>query len=129
MWHSDQTPDRVRTNQNMRVYLRTTLLLTNNIIRPRGVLDRDLDEREVMYKDRAVNAKKTVYLLMILPRYSRYLAVSVPIPNQSYSWWTVLPLFTPRSTRNLFFVLFRVRRFILSSPSQNSPTMLPKPCL
>ena len=56
MWHSDQTPDRVITNQNMRVYLRTTLLLTNNIIRPHGVLDRDLDEREVMYKDRAVNA-------------------------------------------------------------------------
>ena len=26
-------------------------------------------------------------------------------------------------------VLFRVRRFILSSPSQNSPTKLPKPCL
>ena len=47
MWHSDQTPDRVRTNQNMRVYF---------VIRPRGVLDRDLDEREVMYKDRAVNA-------------------------------------------------------------------------
>ena len=63
MWHSDETPDRVRTNQNMRVYLRTTLLLTNNIMRPRGVLDRDLDEREVMYKDRAVNAKKrSIYL-------------------------------------------------------------------
>ena len=26
-------------------------------------------------------------------------------------------------------VLFRVKRFILSSPSQNSPTKLPKPCL
>ena len=129
MWHSNQTLDRVRTNQNMRVYLRATLLLNNTIIRLRGVLDRDFDEREVTYKDRAMNAKKTVYLPIILPRSSQYLAVSVPIPNQPYSECTVLPLFTPRSTRSLFFVLFRVRRFILSSPSQNSPTKLPKPCL
>ena len=58
IWHSDQTLDRVRTNQNMQVYLRATLLLNNTIIRLRGVLDRDFDEREVTYKDRAMNAKK-----------------------------------------------------------------------
>ena len=71
MWHSDQTLDRVRTNQNMRVYLRATLLLNNTIIRLRGVLDRDFDEREVTYKDRAMNAKKTVYLPIILLRSSQ----------------------------------------------------------
>ena len=53
MWHSDLTltlsPDRVRTNQNMRVDLRTTLLLNNTIIRPSGVKCRDLNERKVMY--------------------------------------------------------------------------------
>ena len=79
----------------------------------------DFDEREVTYKDRAMNAKKTVYLPSCLG----------PNPKPAYSEWTVLPVFTPRSTRSLFFVLFRVRRFILSSPSQNSPTKLPKPCL
>ena len=129
MWDSHQTPDRVRNNQNVRVYLRTALLFNNTIIRPSGVKYRDWDEREVVYKNRQINAKKSVNLLMISPRYSRYLAVSVPIPNQPYSGWTVLPVFTPRSIRSLFFVLFRVRRFILSSPSQNSPTKLPKPCL
>ena len=49
MWHSDQTLDRVRTNQNMWIYLRATPLLNNTIIRLRGVLDRDFDEREVTY--------------------------------------------------------------------------------
>ena len=82
-----------------------------------------------MYKNRTMNAEKMVYLLMILPRYRLYLTVSVPIPNQPYSGWTVLSVFTPRSTRSLFFVLFRVRQFILSSPIQNSPTKLLKPCL
>ena len=84
MWHSDQTPGRVKTNQNVWVYLRTTLLLNNTIIRPRRVKHRDLGEREAMYKNRAMDAKKTVYLLMILPRYSRKLAVLVPVPNQPY---------------------------------------------
>ena len=63
----------------------------------------DFDEREVTYKDRAMNAKKTVYLLSCLG----------PNPKPAYSEWTVLPVFTPRSTRSLFFVLFRVRRFYL----------------
>ena len=62
MWHSDFTltlsPDRVRTNQNMRVDLRTTLLLNNTITRPSGVKYRDLDEREVMYKNQTMNTKK-----------------------------------------------------------------------
>ena len=40
-----------------------------------------------MYKNRVMDAKKTVYLLMILPRYSRKLAVLVPVPNQPYSRW------------------------------------------
>ena len=71
MWHSDQTPDQVKTNQNVWVYLRTTLLLNNTIIRPRRVKHRDLGEREAMYKNRAMNAKKTVYSLVIVPRYSR----------------------------------------------------------
>ena len=71
MWHSDQTPDQVKTNQNAWVYLRTTLLLSNTIIRPRRVKHRDLGEGEAMYKNRAMNAKKRVYLLMILLRYSQ----------------------------------------------------------
>ena len=62
MWHSDLTltlsPNRVRTNQNTRVDLRTTLLLNNTIIRPSGVKYRDLDEREVMYKIQTMNTKK-----------------------------------------------------------------------
>ena len=58
-----------------------------------------------MYKNRTMNAEKMVYLLMILPRYRLYLTVSVPIPNQRYSGWTVLSVFTPRSTRSLFFCL------------------------
>ena len=62
MWYSDLTltlsPDRVRTNQNMRVDLRTILLLNNTITRPSGVKYRDLDEREVMYKNQTMNAKK-----------------------------------------------------------------------
>ena len=58
MWHSDQTPDQVKTNQNVWVYLRTSLLLNNTIIRPRRVKHRDLGEREAMYKNRAMDAKK-----------------------------------------------------------------------
>ena len=58
MWHSDQTPGRVKTNHNVWVYLRTTLLLNNTIIRPRRVKHRDLGEREAMYKNRAMDAKK-----------------------------------------------------------------------
>ena len=133
MWRSDLTlsviTDRVRTNQTMRVYPWINLLLNNTNIGPSGVKYQDLDETQVMYKNRTMNAEKMVYLLMILPRYRLYLTVSVPIPNQPYSGWTVLSVFTPRSTRSLFFVLFRVRQFILSSPIQNSPTKLLKPCL
>ena len=40
MWHSNQTLDRVRTNPDMWVYF---------VLRPRGVLDRDFDERGVTY--------------------------------------------------------------------------------
>ena len=136
MWHSDQTPGRVKTNQNVWVYLRTTLLLNNTIIRPRRVKHRDLGEREAMYKNRAMDAKKTVYLLMILPRYSRKLAVLVPVPNQPYSRWQFCHFLLLNLLEAFFvfcflffFVLFRVRRFILSGPSQNSPTKLLKPCL
>ena len=121
-----------RPNKNqsdIQVYLRTTLPTYNTIIRSSRVKYWDLNESELIYINRMINAGKNVNLLVILPMYSRYLAVSFPIPNQSYSGWTVLPVVTPRSTRSLFFVLFRVRRFILSSPSQNSPTKLPKPCL
>ena len=39
------TPDRVRNNQNMRVYPWTILLLNNTNIGPSGVEYRDLDER------------------------------------------------------------------------------------
>ena len=91
--------------------------------------DFNIGEREVIYENRTMNAKKTGHLLIKLPMYSWYSAVSFPMPNQLYSGWTVFTFFTPRSTRSLFFVLFLVRRFILSSPSQNSPTKLPKPCL
>ena len=120
-----------KNQSDIQVYLRTTLPTYNTIIRPSRVKYWDLNESELIYINRMMNAEKkeTVNLLVILPMYSRYLAVSFPIPNQSYSGWTVLPVVTPRSTRSLFFVLFRVRRFILSSPSQNSPTKLPKPCL
>ena len=37
MWHSDQNPDRVRTNQNVQVYLRSTLPFDNTTIWQSGV--------------------------------------------------------------------------------------------
>ena len=63
MWDSHQAPDRARNNQNVRVYLRTTLLFNNTIIRPSGVKYRDWDEREVVYKNRQINAKNRLTYL------------------------------------------------------------------
>ena len=47
-----------KNQSELRVDLRTTLLLNNTIIRPSGVKYRDLDEREVMYKNQTINTKK-----------------------------------------------------------------------
>ena len=61
MWHSDLTltfsPDRVRTNQNMRVDLRTILLLNNTITRPSGVKYRHLNKLECIIQVQVIKIK------------------------------------------------------------------------
>ena len=62
-----------------------------------------------------------LFLKVILPLSKIYLDLSDTV---QFLWISVV-----RFVVVVVVVLFRVRRFILSSPSQNSPTKLPKPCL
>ena len=86
----DQNPDQEGTNQNVRVYLRSTLAFGNTTIRKGGVK------------------------LILRFRWDRS---SIWVTNKIANVQLVL------------WYLFPVRRFILSNPSQSSPTKLPKPCL